>query len=64
MKESLSVYGRLTKRQIRQDVLAAEAKLFDPHTPSDVGEVVNYVRAMQHGLVRLDQLSISLQSDC
>jgi Fic family protein len=32
-----------------QDVLAAEAKLFDPHTPSDV---VNYVRAMQHGPAR------------
>ena len=44
-----------------QDVLAAEAKLFDPHAPSDVGEVVNYVRAMQHGLARLDQLPISLR---
>lgn len=64
IKEPLSVHGRLTKRQIRQDVLAAEAKFFDPHTPSDVGEVVNYVRAMQHGLVRRDQLPISLQSDC
>ena len=64
IKEPLSVHGRLTKRQIRQDVLAAEARLFDPHTPSDVGEFVNYVRAMQHGLVRLDRLPISLQSDC
>jgi hypothetical protein len=25
---------------------------------------VNYVRAMQHGLARPDQLPISLQSDC
>jgi hypothetical protein len=25
---------------------------------------VNYVRAMQHGMARLDQLPISLQSDC
>ena len=64
IKEPLSVHGRLTKRQIRQDVLAAEARLFDTHTPSDVGEVVNYVRAMQHGLARLDQLPISVQSDC
>jgi hypothetical protein len=64
IKEPFSSHGKLTRRQIRQDVLAAEAKLFDPHTSNDVGEVVNYVRAMQHGLVRLDQLPISLQSDC
>ena len=44
-----------------QDVLAAEAKLFDPNAPSDVGEVVNYVRAMQHGIARLDQLPISVR---
>jgi len=44
-----------------QDVLAAEAKLFDPNATSDVGEVVNYVRAMQHGIARLDQLPISVR---
>ncbi len=44
-----------------QDVLAAEAKLFDPDAPRDVGEVVNYVRAMQHGIARLDQLPISVR---
>jgi Fic family protein len=44
-----------------QDVLSAEAKLFDPNAPSDVGEVVNYVRAMQHGIARLDQLPISVR---
>ena len=44
-----------------QDVLATEAKLFDPNAPSDVGEVVNYVRAMQHGIARLDQLPISVR---
>ena len=44
-----------------QDVLAAEAKLFDTNAPSDVGEVVNYVRAMQHGIARLDQLPISVR---
>lgn len=43
-----------------QDVLAAEAQLFD-HVPHDVDEVVNYVRAMNHGLARLPQLPISVR---
>ncbi len=42
-----------------QDVLAAEARLLDPSTPSDVGEVINYVRAMNYGLARLKELPIS-----
>jgi Fic family protein len=42
-----------------QDVLAAEARLLDPSIPSDVGEVINYVRAMNHGLARLGELPIS-----
>jgi cell filamentation protein, protein adenylyltransferase len=29
--------------------------------PSDVGEIVNYVRAMNHGLRRLDELPLSLR---
>ena len=33
-----------------QDLLAAEAQMFDEHTPRDVDEVVNYVRAMHHGI--------------
>ncbi len=33
-----------------QDLLAAEADLFDETMPRDVDEVVNYVRAMNHGL--------------
>ena len=33
-----------------QDVLAAEAELFEPSLPRDVDEVLNYVRAMKHGL--------------
>ena len=33
-----------------QDVLAAEAKILAPDRPQDVDEVVNYVRAMNHGL--------------
>ncbi|MHB1096399.1 MAG: Fic family protein [Gemmatimonadaceae bacterium] len=43
-----------------QDVLAAEAQLFD-HVPHDVDEVVNYVSAMNHGLARLPQLPISVR---
>ncbi len=43
-----------------QDVLAAEAQLFD-HVPHDVDEVVNYVRAMNLGLARLPQLPISVR---
>ncbi len=42
-----------------QDVLAAEAELLDPDRPRDVGEVVNYVRAMNHGLAKLAELPIS-----
>lgn len=42
-----------------QDLLAAEAQLFDQHLPRDVDEVVNYVRAMNHGLARLSELPVS-----
>jgi Fic family protein len=38
-----------------QNVLAAEAQLNDPDAPADVNEVVNYVRAMNHGLARLTE---------
>lgn len=44
-----------------QDVLAAEAHLSDPNAPSDVGEVINYVRAMNHGLARLAELPVSVR---
>ena len=43
-----------------QDLLAAEAQLFD-HVPHDVDEVVNYVRAMNHGLARLPHLPLSVR---
>ncbi|MCP9469509.1 MAG: Fic family protein [Nitrospira sp.] len=43
-----------------QNLLAAEAKLFDPATPDDVREVSNYVRAMNHGLARLATLPVSV----
>lgn len=44
-----------------QNLLAAEAQLFDPDTPKDVTEVVNYVRAMNHGLARLSDLPVSVR---
>src|SRR6059036_425433 len=42
-----------------QDLLAAEAEVLEREIPRDVGEVVNYVRAMNHGLARLDELPVS-----
>jgi len=44
-----------------QNLLAAEAHLFDPDAPVDVAEVVNYVKAMNHGLDRLTQLPVSMR---
>src|SRR5690625_4443098 len=44
-----------------QDVLAAEAKILTPDRPRDVDEVVNYVRAMNHGLTRLADLPVSVR---
>ena len=44
-----------------QNLLAAEAQLFDPDTPKDVAEVANYVRAMNHGLARLAELPVSVR---
>jgi cell filamentation protein, protein adenylyltransferase len=44
-----------------QDVLAAEAQLFAPERHRDVDEVLNYVRAMNHGLDRLSQLPVSVR---
>ncbi|MBS7455717.1 Fic family protein [Coralloluteibacterium stylophorae] len=44
-----------------QDLLAAEADLFDEAMPRDVDEVVNYVRAMKHGLSRLADLPVSVR---
>ena len=43
-----------------QDLLAAEASLLNPHR-NDVDEVVNYVRAMNHGLARLPELPVSIR---
>ncbi|CAI4033546.1 Fic family protein [Nitrospira tepida] len=44
-----------------QNLLAAEARLADPDTPADVTEVINYVRAMNHGLKRLAELPVSVR---
>ena len=44
-----------------QDLLAAEAKLFDPELPRDVDEVLNYVSAMNYGLTRLEKLPVSVR---
>lgn len=40
------------------DVLEAEAEILDPERPRDVSEVLNYVRAMNYGLARLDDLPL------
>lgn len=42
-------------------LLEAEADVLDPDRPRDVIEVLNYVRAMKHGLERLDQQPVSVR---
>lgn len=44
-----------------QDLLAAEAHVQRADRPRDVDEVVNYVRAMNHGLARLAELPVSVR---
>ena len=44
-----------------EDVLAFEAEAAQDTTPKDVADVVNYVRAMNHGLRRLSELPLSLR---
>lgn len=44
-----------------EDVLAFEAHAQPQDAPRDVEEVVNYVRAMNHGLARLETLPLSLR---
>ena len=43
------------------DLLAAEARMLRRRQPDDVGEVVNYVAAMNHGLARLASLPVSVR---
>lgn len=43
------------------DVLRAEAQIFDPDRPVDVREVLNYVAALNYGLERLASLPVSVR---
>lgn len=43
------------------DVLAFESDAAEPENPQDIEEVVNYVKALKHGLSRLDTLPLSLR---
>jgi len=44
-----------------QDLLAAEAHMLGADGRRDVDEVINYVRAMNHGLARLSDLPVSVR---
>ncbi|MDH4194448.1 MAG: Fic family protein [Nitrospirota bacterium] len=43
------------------DVLEAEAQVFNPQRPGDVNEVLNYVKALRYGLERLVELPVSVR---
>lgn len=43
------------------DLLEAEASLLNPDRPADVEEVINYVKAMNYGLARLESLPVSIR---
>jgi Fic family protein len=43
------------------DLLAAEARIFDQNLPRDVDEVINYVHAMNKGLARLSEMPVSVR---
>ncbi len=51
-------------RSSLHDVLGAEANVPDPKRPRDVGEVLAYVEAMNHGLARLKALPVSVRLIC
>lgn len=44
-----------------QDLLSAEAEIYAPGRPDDVGEVINYVAALNYGLERLQKLPVSVR---
>ncbi|MEX2316613.1 MAG: Fic family protein [Pirellulales bacterium] len=44
-----------------QDVLDAEAKILAADRPQDAEEVINYVRAMNYGIARLDVFPVSVR---
>lgn len=43
------------------DLLKAEADVFDSDAPKDVDEVLNYVKAMNFGLAKLEELPLSIR---
>lgn len=43
------------------DLLRAEARIYDPDRPVDVREVSNYVAALRYGLERLHELPVSIR---
>jgi Fic family protein len=43
------------------NLLEAEAQVFAPDTPKDVDEVLNYVKAMNYGLERLQELPLCVR---
>lgn len=43
------------------DLLEAEAEIFNENRPADVKEVLNYVKAMNYGLARLEELPVSIR---
>lgn len=43
------------------DILEFESQALQPDNPQDVGEVVNYISAINYGLERLKQLPVSLR---
>lgn len=43
------------------DLMKAEAEIFDAGVSRDVDEVLNYVSAMKHGLTRLKELPLSIR---
>lgn len=44
-----------------EDLLAAEAEILSPERPRDVDEVINYVRAVNHGLERLTEMPVCIR---
>ena len=48
-------------RSSLNDLLRAEARIYDPDRPADVREVSNYVAALNNGLERLSDLPISVR---
>ncbi len=43
------------------DLIKAEAEIFDSSTPRDVNEVINYVNAMNFGLISLKDIPLSIR---